>query len=67
MRLVGLVPGSANGLSFDFGLVEPVSDVVPRLLCGSSWLAVQWLRSSSVVAGAGAALWSICGCAVVAL
>ena len=41
VRLVDFVPGSAHGLSFDLGLAEPVSDVVPRLLCGSSWLAVQ--------------------------
>ena len=41
VRQVDFVPGSAHGVSFDFGLAEPVSDVVPRLLCGSSWLAVQ--------------------------
>ena len=67
VRLVEFVPGAANGLSLDFGLAEPVSDVVLRLLCGGSMVALKQLRGCSVVACAGAALWSICGCAVVAL
>ncbi len=65
--LVDSVPGSANCLSVDFGWTEPVSHVVLRLLCGGSMVALQQLRDCSVVACARAALWSICGCAVVAL
>ena len=70
VRLVDFVPGAANGLSLDFGLAEPVSDVVLRFavrwLYGCSEAAPGLLRGCLCWGCSVVDLWLRCSCSVVA-